>query len=131
MCGDGIIYMWNVKSVINNLKKNILTKSVVLLSVKGKQEQSLLGNTKIHQKVKNVLKDGIKVQQELKQKRNIEVNQNQNTFKLLGLLIILKDILKLKGVGKMLMHIVGVDIMLDIWIGKQLKIWNGGAICVE
>ena len=120
MCGDGIIYMWNVKSVINNLKKNILTKSVVLLSVKGKQEQSLLGNTKIHQKVKNVLKDGIKVQQELKQKRNIEVNQNQNTFKLLGLLIILKDILKLKGVGKMLMHIVGVDIVLDIVTGKQI-----------
>ena len=131
MCGDGIIYMWNVKSVINNLKQNILIKSVALLSVKGKQEQSLLENTRIQKKVRIVLKDGIKVQQELKQKKDTEVSQSQNIFKLLGLLDISKAILKLKGVVKMLMRIVGEDIMLDIWIGKRLKIWNGGAICVE
>lgn len=131
MCGDGIIYMWNVKSVINNLKRNILTKSVALLIVKRKQEQLLLENIKTQIKEKIVLKGGIKAQQELKQKNDIGANQRQNIFKLLESLTILKEILKLKSVGKMPMPIVGVDIMQDIWTGKRLKIWNRGAICAE
>ena len=121
MCGDGIIYMWNVKSVINNLKKDILIKSVVLLNVKGKQGQSLLGNTKIHQKAKSVLKDGIKAQQELKRRKDIGVNQNQNIFKLLGFLDISKDIQKLENNLIKNIHIVGVDISLDIVTGKQIR----------
>jgi len=82
--------MWNVKYVINNLKSSILTKSVALLNVKGKQEQLLLENTRIQKKVRNVLKDGIKAQQELKQKKDIGVNQNQNILPF----YVPKDVLK-------------------------------------
>lgn len=121
MCGDGIILMWNVKSVKLYLNQNTLIKSAVLVSVKKRQGQSLLENTKTAIKVKRLLKCGIKAHRELRQKRNTEVSQRQNYWLLSVLKNIKLEIQKNARLGIESMGIEAEATTQDILTEKLLK----------
>jgi len=129
MCGD-IIYMWNVKSVINNLNKNTLTKSVVLLIVKRKLDPYQLENTKIVKRAKSLLIGGMKAMLEMIVKRDTEVNQRPKHFRLKEQLDITIDTQIKRNKMKSLTHIEGVVITLDTLIGKLLKNFQMFALSV-
>jgi len=127
--------MWNVRFVKPYLSQDTLIKSAVLLSVNARQEQLVLGNIRTQKKGKNVLEDGIRVQQELKLKKNIEVSQKLKNSELLELNGTAKNIQTKKDNGTKSMDTEVGDITLDILIGKQLKEnlthWETNAFIVD
>jgi len=122
--------MWNVKSVINNLNKNTLTKSVVLLIVKRKLDPYQLENTKIVKRAKSLLIGGMKAMLEMIVKRDTEVNQRPKHFRLKEQLDITIDTQIKRNKMKSLTHIEGVVITLDTLIGKLLKNFQMFALSV-
>jgi len=125
MCGDGIITMWNVKYVKQNLSQNTLTRSVVLMLVEKRQGLLQLGSTRTAKRVGSALIGGIKVLLVRVARTDTEAKKSLNTYKSLGRLTTTRETPKLKGNTIRNMLTVGVDIMQDMLIGKQLIVWKG------
>lgn len=127
MCGDGIINMWNVKYVKQNLSQDTLTKSAVPLPVEKRQGLLQLESTRTAKRVVSALIDGIKALLVRIARIDTEAKKSPSTYKSSGLPTILRETPKLRGNTIRNMLTVDVGIMQDTLIGKQLIVWKGFA----
>lgn len=120
MCGDGIIDMWNVNFVRDNLNPNTLTKSYARILVSVNHGLYQLDHIKTQRRESRRYNDGIEILLDKYLRTNIDQSQSLKHCKSYEQLDIIKNTLKRKN--KMTKHTgLGVeDTMQDILTGKPL-----------